>query len=390
MQENLLLARYLDHAATTPLQPAVVDAMREALLEFGNPGSSTHAFGAAAAALLDEYRQRFAALLGVAAGEIVFTGSATEANNLALRGWLYRRGQLLSVATEHSAVLEVAESLRTEGYDCQIVPVDAQGHLDAESFARALQPHTLASVMAVNNETGVVQDLAGLYARCQAHSAGLHVDAAQALGKLDPLVLCQHSDMTTFNAHKCGGPKGIGALRVRASVRLRSIIDGGGQERGRRAGTEALHQVAGLVVAAEQAEARRHELWQHAQHLRAALLHELADVGAWRVHGEGVPHIVNLGFDGVQGESLILGMPEIAVSSGSACASQRFEASHVLSAMGVDALAAQGAVRVSFGVDTTLDEARLAGQCLAREVRRLRALSPPLLPPVQSAHPIDT
>ena len=364
--------------------------MHAALEQGGNPGSTTHWQGLQARALLDDYRKRFAALLAVDPVEIIFTASATEANNLALRGLLYRQQQpgLLTLGSEHSAVLSVAKALQNEGIPVQILPVQtsntAAGLLDLEVLAGALKTSktSLVSVMAVNNETGVCQDLGAIYALCHQHGALLHVDAAQALGKLDLASVIQYSDLTTFSGHKCGGPTGVGVLRIRQRppLRLQHLLDGGGQERGLRPGTEALHQVVGLVTAAEIADKEREMLWTHAEGLQQQLLDSLQGLSGWRRHGANtVPHIVNIGFDDVHGESLILGMPEIAVSSGSACTSHTLEPSHVLLAMGQSAVEAQGAIRLSFALSTQVTDVLLAGQCLHREVNRLRAMAPLVL-----------
>jgi len=354
---------YLDHNATTPLDPRVLQAMLPYLSgPYGNP-SSLHRYGRAARDGVERARAQVAALVGAQPQEVIWTSGGTEANNLALKG-LCRgpvpSGQVLYGATEHPAVMEAAESLKAQGWAVQAIAMTAQGLVDWPAFTAqcALAPVRVASLMRANNETGVVQNTAR--AAALVHQAGgwLHVDATQAAGKL-PLSMSETgADLLTLSSHKLYGPKGIGALVVRAEVDLAPLLHGGAQERGLRGGTENLPAIVGFGAAAELAAL---ELAERSVQVRA--LHEqleagLKDIPSVTVFGLGAERLGNttqFALAGWDGEALLMHLDRkgFAVSSGSACASGNGEPSHVLLAMGVDATTAKGAVRVSFGKDNT-------------------------------------
>jgi cysteine desulfurase len=381
---------YLDYAATTPVDPRVAALLGRHLTlagVFGNPASTTHIFGRQAAQAVETARVQVAALINADPSDIIWTSGATEANNLALLGVMRaysRKGRhLLTAKTEHKAVLDVCRRLEREG--CMVTYLDPEpdGQIPVERVAAALRPDTvLASLMHVNNETGVIQDLAAIGALTRERGVLLHVDAAQSAGKLPIDLHTLPVDLLSLSAHKLYGPKGIGALYVRqrpVRVRLEPLLYGGGQERGLRAGTLPTHQIvamgeafriAGEEMAVEQARIRewRDQLWQ-----AFATLGEVALNG----HAEQrVPGILNVSFGGITAEALLADTPEIAVSTGSACTSASNEPSHVLRAMGCDAIRARGAVRFSLGRFTTVEEIDHAAQAISTAVQRLRELSP--------------
>ncbi|MDP3856448.1 MAG: cysteine desulfurase family protein [Stagnimonas sp.] len=352
---------YLDHNATTPVDPRVVEAMLPYLAgPYGNP-SSLHRYGRLARDAVERARAQVAALIGAQPGEILWTSGGTEANNLALKGLCQGepQGRVLYGATEHPAVMEAAESLRAQGWVVEPVAVDAGGLIEAPAFRAQLRagPLRVVSLMWANNETGVVQDLAPWVEPVHAGGGWLHVDATQAAGKLPLDFAALGADLMTVSSHKLYGPKGIGALALRAEVDLQAQLHGGAQEKGLRGGTENLPAIVGFGVAAELAAA---ELAQRAAHCLA--LRERLDAGLRALPGlrlfaggvERLPNTSQFGLDGWEGEALLMHLDRLgyAVSSGSACASGSGEPSHVLLAMGVDPLIAKGAVRVSLGKDS--------------------------------------
>ena len=354
---------YLDHNATTPLDPRVLQAMLPYLSgPYGNP-SSLHRYGRAARDGVERARAQVAALVGAQPQEVIWTSGGTEANNLALKG-LCRgpspAGQLLYGATEHPAVMEAAESLKSQGWAVQAIAMTALGLVDWPAFtAQCAQAAVrVASLMRANNETGVVQDTAR--AAALVHQAGgwLHVDATQAAGKL-PLSMSETgADLLTLSSHKLYGPKGIGALVVRAEVDLAPLLHGGAQERGLRGGTENLPAIVGFGAAAELAALELAERSAHVAALQGQLEAGLKDIPSVTVFGAGTERLDNttqFALAGWDGEALLMHLDRkgFAVSSGSACASGSGEPSHVLLAMGVDASTAKGAVRVSFGKDNS-------------------------------------
>jgi cysteine desulfurase len=375
-------AIYLDYQATTPTDPRVVEAMMPYLVQrFGNPHSGSHGFGQEAADAVERAREQVAALIGAEAREIVFTSGATEANNLAIKGAARflkpRRHRLVTVATEHKCVLESCRALVAEGCELTVLPVERDGLVDLDRLRAAIDERTaLVSVMAVNNEIGVVQDLAAIGTIARGAGALFHTDAAQAFGKIPLDVAGQSVDLMSISGHKVYGPKGIGALYVRRRprVRLEPLFSGGGQERGLRSGTLA---PALIVALGEAAEIAGREMTAEAARLAAlaALFLERLGPGV-AVHGDRRARIsgnLNIGFAGVAALDLMAAVPELAMSVGSACTSAEVEPSYVLSALGLDAAAAGAALRIGFGRFTTEAELLRAADRLRLAVAGLRA-----------------
>lgn len=381
---------YLDYAATTPVDDRVVAVLGRYLGQegvFGNPSSISHGFGRAAAQAVATARAQVAALLQADPEEIVWTSGATEANNLALFGAMRaaaRKGRhLITSQTEHQAVLDVCRRLEREGCQVTYLAPDCDGLIPPERIETALRPDTvLLSLMMVNNETGVTQDLAAIAALTRARGVWLHVDAAQGAGRLPLDLRALPVDLLSVSAHKLYGPKGVGALYVRqrpVRARLEALLYGGGQERGLRAGTLPTHQIAALGEACRIAGEAMMSEQERIRHLRDRLWRGLADLGEVNLNGHptrNVAGILNVGFNGVAAEALMAALPEIAVSTGSACASANPAPSHVLRAMGRDALQARGAVRFSLGRFTTRQEIDHTVAAVTTAVKRLRALSP--------------
>lgn len=381
---------YLDYAATTPIDPAVVCAMTRCLREEGGRGnpSSLHVFGRQAAARIEAARAETAALIGAAPEEIVFTSGATESDNLAIlgaaRAQADRGRHVVSSRIEHKAGLDPCRRLEKEGFALSLVSPERTGRIDPGAVASALRADTvLASIMWVNNELGVIQDIGTIGALCREHGVLFHTDAAQAVGKFPIDVHGLPIDLMSFTAHKLYGPKGIGALYVRAGVRPRllPLAFGGGQEHGVRPGTLPTHQIVGFGVACAQARAALASAVEREwiTGLRERLWAQLSAIGGTHLNGEGaarIPGILNVSFEGAEGESLVHGLPELALSTGSACNSASAEPSYVLRALGRDVELAQSSLRLSIGRFTTRVEIDTAAAALRREVRRLRALSP--------------
>lgn len=372
---------YLDHAATTQLCAAAIDAISGGFELFGNP-SSRHTAGQDARDAIDDARAQVGVLLGCEPDEVVFTGSGSEAINLALRGTFAThgwRGHLVVTAIEHSAVLESAEALRRAGVAVSVVLPGPGGHVDADDVARAMRPDTvLVSVMHANNETGAIQPVQEITRRV--HDAGklMHIDAVQTAGKLPIDEL--DADLVSISAHKFNGPKGVGALKVRTGVPLTAIVCGGGHEAGRRAGTENTLGVLGMAAAAREALGRIADASQRPRRaaLRARLLGGLAELDGVHTNGTApvMAETVNVSFDGVRGDTLadLLDMQGIYVSTGSACHAADSHGSHVLIAMGIDAQSAAGALRFSFGSATTAEQIDLAARRTVAAVRQLRGV----------------
>jgi cysteine desulfurase len=392
---------YLDYAATSPLDPAVADVMREVMSrEFANP-SSQHSAGKRARALVEAARAQVGARVAAPPERIFFTSGATEANNLALFGLLARRGgsaHLVTSRIEHKSVLDTARALEQIGVVVSYVDADAHGVVAPDAVARAIRADTvLVSIMHVNNETGVIQDIAAIGALCRERRLLLHVDAAQSVGKLPLALGSLPVDLCSLTAHKVCGPKGVGALYVAPGVPLAAQIHGGEQERGLRAGTLATHQIAGMGKAYELADPDREGPRLAA--LRDALWERLRAIPGVRANGPhgpndsndpngpdsrgrdgraGVrraPHLLNVTFPGAEGESLRLALRDLAVSAGSACAADSPEASHVLTAMGLSDVLAASSLRFSVGRFTTASEVARAAGRVQEEVARLRALA---------------
>jgi cysteine desulfurase len=372
---------YLDYAATAPLDPRVAEAMHECMTrEFGNP-SSLHAAGRRARALVDAARASVAARVGAASERIVFTSGATESNNLALQGVLRRsRGRRVHLVTsriEHKSVLDVARALHASGVEVTYVAATAGGSVDPERVVEAIGADTqLVSIMHVNNETGVIQDVRAIGEACRARGVLFHVDAAQSVGKLPLELGAAPIDLCSLTAHKLCGPKGIGALYVAPRVTLAPQLHGGEQERGLRAGTLATHQVVGMGKAYELADPAS-EAPRFAA-LRDRLWNELRAVEGARSNGERelrAAHVLNVTFPGVEGESLRFALQDVCVSAGSACAADSPEASHVLTGMGLSDVLAGSSLRFSVGRFTTEDDVVSAAARVAAAVRRLRSLA---------------
>ena len=378
---------YLDYAATTPVDPRVVRAMVPYLYEqFGNPASRSHAYGWAAEEAVEIAREHVAALIGADPREIVWTSGATESNNLAIKGaaqFHAARGKhLITVRTEHKAVLDTMRELERQGFQVSYLDVKPDGLLDLEVLAAAIRPDTLlVSVMFVNNEIGVIQDIAAIGRLCRSRGVMLHVDAAQATGKVAIDLHELPVDLMSLSAHKTYGPKGIGALYVRRKPRIRieAQMHGGGHERGMRSGTLATHQIVGMGEAYRIARE-----FMATENARIAALRDRLLAGALAipeviVNGsltQRIAHNLNLSFTFVEGESLLMGMKGIAVSSGSACTSASLEPSYVLRALGLSDEVAHSSIRFSFGRFTTEAEIDTALERVRTTVDRLRALSP--------------
>lgn len=374
---------YLDHAATTPCRPEALRAVHHCLAEeWGNP-SSVHAIGQEARRVLDASRDRVAALIGARPEEILFTGSGTEADNIALVGAFLqhreRRRHLVSAATEHHAVLHTLEWLRGLGAEVTILLVDGEGRVDPEDVRRALRPDTLlVSLMAANNEIGTLGPVAEVGALCREAGVLFHTDAVQWAGALPLDVNAFHADFLVLTAHKFYGPKGIGVLYARRGVRFQPLIHGGGQERGRRAGTENVAGAAGLAAALALAVTEQPEMAPRLCGLRDRLIEGvLAAIPGACLNGprrDRLPNNVNLSIPGVESDLLVLNMDleGFACSSGSACTAGAIEPSHVLKALGLPWERAACAVRLSLGRGTTEAEVDAAAAALARITARVR------------------
>ncbi len=356
---------YLDHNASTPVDPRVLEAMLPYLSgPYGNP-SSLHRYGRLARDAVERARGQVATLVGAQPGELIWTSGGTEANNLALKGVCQggQAGRLLYGASEHPAVMEAAESLRAAGWPVEVIAVDAQGRIAESAFRQQLRagPVRLVSLMRANNETGVIHELAPWVSAIHAAGGWLHVDATQAAGKLPLDFAGLGADLLTVSSHKIYGPKGVGALVVRSEVELQPLLHGGAQEKGMRGGTENLPAIVGFGAAAELALQELETRMAHQQDLRERLDAGLRAIPSVRLFGDGAPRLSNttqFSLAGWDGEALLMHLDRLgyAVSSGSACASGSGEPSHVLLAMGVDAMVAKGAVRVSLGKDSQAAE----------------------------------
>ncbi len=378
---------YLDYSATTPVDPRVAQKMIPFLTEqFGNPASRSHAYGWETEQAVEEARAQVAALVHCDPKEIIWTSGATESNNLAIKGAAHfykgKGKHLVTVKTEHKAVLDTTRELEREGYEVTYLDVQPNGLVDLEKFTAALRPDTiLASVMYVNNEIGVIQDIPALGEICRSKGILLHVDAAQATGKVVIDLGKLKVDLMSFSAHKTYGPKGIGALYVRRKprVRLEAQMHGGGHERGLRSGTLATHQIVGMGEAFRLAREEMAAENERLRMLRDRLLNGFKDLEEIYVNGDmekRVPHNLNVSFNFVEGESLIMGMKELAVSSGSACTSASLEPSYVLRALGRNDELAHSSIRFTIGRFTTAAEIDFAVKLIKSKIDKLRAMSP--------------
>ncbi|MGB3287924.1 MAG: IscS subfamily cysteine desulfurase [Burkholderiaceae bacterium] len=378
---------YLDYSATTPVDPRVVEKMLPWLYErFGNPASNSHAYGWDAEEAVELARSQVAQLVNADPREIIWTSGATESNNLALKGaaqaYAGRGKHIVTVKTEHKAVLDTCRELERQGFEVSYLDVGQDGLLAIDVFQQALRPDTiLASVMLVNNEIGVVQDIAALGRICRERGVVFHVDAAQATGKVAIDLQALPVDLMSFSAHKTYGPKGIGALfaRRKPRVRLEAQIHGGGHERGFRSGTLATHQIVGMGQAFELARLEMDAEGQRIRGLRDRLWAGLRQIPNVHLNGDArqrVPHNLNVSFDYVEGESLIMSLKGLAVSSGSACTSASLEPSYVLRALGRSDELAHSSLRFTLGRYTSQEDVDFAIQLLVHQVGRLRDMSP--------------
>ena len=378
---------YFDHAATTPTDPVIAKTVFEYMTEgFGNPGS-VHSFGRQARQAVDVAREQVAQLINAQTVEIFFTSGGTEADNIALKGVAYanrnRGNHIITSAVEHHAVLEPCEQLKKEGFDVTVLPVDEYGRVSVETVKNAIKPETiLISIMFANNEVGTIQPIAEIGALARERKIYFHTDAVQAVGNWPIDVKEMNIDLLTMSGHKFNAPKGIGALYVRKGVRLRSVQQGGGQERHLRPGTENVPGIVGLGMAAEKARLGMAEKVRYTTRLRDRLLSGiLATVPEIKVNGhptERLPGNVNVSVIYVEGESLLLNldMKGIAASSGSACTSGSLDPSHVLLAMGLDHATAHGSLRLTLGDDNTEEDVDYFLAEFPAIVDRLRRMSP--------------
>ncbi|MES1992233.1 MAG: IscS subfamily cysteine desulfurase [Pseudomonadota bacterium] len=378
---------YLDYAATTPVDPRVVEKMIPYLTElFGNQASRSHAYGWRAEAAVETARAQVAELVGADPKEIIWTSGATESDNLAIKGAarFYRQkgNHLITLATEHKAVLDPMRELEREGFKVSYLNPEANGLVDLATFQAAITPETiLVSIMLVNNEIGVIQDIAALGAICRERGILFHVDAAQATGKVPIDLKTLPVDLMSFSAHKIYGPQGIGALYVRRRprVHLEPLIHGGGHERGLRSGTLPTHQIVGMGEAYRLAGESMGSENERIRALRDRFLAGIADMEEVYLNGDleaRVPHNLNVSFNFVEGESLMMAVKELAVSSGSACTSASLEPSHVLRALGRSDELAHSSLRITLGRYTTAQDIDFAVALLKDKVAKLRALSP--------------
>lgn len=378
---------YLDYSATTPVDPRVAEAMIPWLTEhFGNPASRSHAYGWEAEQAVEDARGHVAALVNADPREIIWTSGATESNNLAIKGAAqFYKGKgkhLITLKTEHKAVLDTVRELERQGFEATYLDVQENGLIDLEALKAAIRPDTIVvSVMMVNNEIGVVQPIAEIGELCREKGIVFHVDAAQATGKVEIDLDSLKVDLMSFSAHKTYGPKGVGALYVRRKprVRLEAQMHGGGHERGLRSGTLPTHQIVGMGEAFRIAREEMSAENDRIRRLRDKLLAGLQDMDEVYVNGDlthRVPHNLNISFAYVEGESLIMAIKEVAVSSGSACTSASLEPSYVLRALGRNDELAHSSIRFSIGRFTTEEEVDFTIDLLHRKISKLRELSP--------------
>jgi cysteine desulfurase len=378
---------YLDYSATTPVDPRVAQKMIPFLTEhFGNPASRSHAYGWEAEAAVEEARSHVAALVNADPKEIVWTSGATESNNLAIKGAAHfysgKGKHIVTVKTEHKAVLDTVRELERQGFEATYLDVQDNGLVNLDQLKQALRKDSvLVSVMFVNNEIGVIQPIAEIGEICRERGIVFHVDAAQATGKVVIDLQKLKVDLMSFSAHKTYGPKGIGALYVRRKprIRLEAQMHGGGHERGLRSGTLATHQIVGMGEAFRVAREEMATENKRIRMLRDKLLKGVSDIEEAHVNGDvehRVPHNLNVSFNFVEGESLIMAIKDVAVSSGSACTSASLEPSYVLRALGRSDELAHSSIRFTIGRFTTEEEIGYTIELLHRKISKLRDLSP--------------
>jgi cysteine desulfurase len=378
---------YMDYSATTPVDPRVADKMIPFLTaQYGNPASRSHAYGWTAEAAVELAREQVAALVNADPKEIVWTSGATESNNLAIKGAAHfysgKGKHIITVQTEHKAVLDTVRELERQGFDATYLAPEPNGLLDLDKLQAAMRPDTImVSVMHVNNEIGVIQDLTAIGTLCRARGILFHVDAAQSTGKVAIDLQQLPVDLMSFSAHKTYGPKGVGALYVRRKprVRLEAQMHGGGHERGMRSGTLATHQIVGMGEAFRIAKEEMLVENERIRVLRDRLWAGICSMEEVYLNGDmdsRVPHNLNVSFNFVEGESLIMAIKDMAVSSGSACTSASLEPSYVLRALGRNDELAHSSIRFSVGRFTTAEEVDYSVQLLKEKIGKLRDLSP--------------
>ncbi|CAH0532853.1 Cysteine desulfurase IscS [Vibrio stylophorae] len=380
---------YFDYSATCPVDPRVAQKMAECLTMdgcFGNPASRSHRFGWQAEEKVDLAREHIADLINADPREIVFTSGATESDNLAIKGaanFYSKKGKhVITVKTEHKAVLDTCRQLEREGFELTYLEPETSGLIDLAKLEAAMRDETvLVSVMHVNNEIGVIQDIDAIGELCRSRKIIFHVDAAQSAGKVEIDVQRTKVDLISLSAHKMYGPKGIGALYVRRKprIRLEAQMHGGGHERGMRSGTLPTHQIVGMGEAARIAKAQLQQDYDHALALRNRFLAGVENMEQVFINGsleQRVPHNLNVSFAFVEGESLLMALKDLAVSSGSACTSASLEPSYVLRALGLNDELAHSSLRFSFGRFTTEEEVDFAVQAIHDAVEKLREMSP--------------
>jgi cysteine desulfurase len=378
---------YMDYSATTPVDPRVAQKMIPYLTEyFGNPASRSHVFGWETEKAVEQAREHVAALVNCDPKEIVWTSGATESTNLALKGaarfYSAKGKHIVTVKTEHKATLDTCRELERQGFEVTYLDVEPDGLLDLEKFKAALRKDTiLVSVMYVNNEIGVIQDIPTIGEICRGKGIVFHVDSAQATGKLDIDLQALKVDLMSFSAHKTYGPKGVGALFIRRKprVRIEAQMHGGGHERGFRSGTLPTHQIVGMGEAFRIAKEEMATENERIRALRDRLLHGLQQIEEVYVNGDlerRVPHNLNMSFNYVEGESLIMAIKDVAVSSGSACTSASLEPSYVLRALGRSDELAHSSIRFTVGRFTTEEEIDYTIDLIQRKIAKLRELSP--------------
>jgi cysteine desulfurase len=380
---------YLDYSATTPVDPRVAAKMMQYLTvegEFGNPASRSHSYGWHAEEAVERARQQVADLIGADAKEIIWTSGATESDNLAIKGAAHfhqKKGRhIVTCKTEHKAVLDTCRQLEREGFEVTYLDPEPSGLVDLKKFEAALRPDTIVvSIMHVNNEIGVIQDIAAIGEITRARGIVFHVDAAQSAGKTPIDLKAMKVDLMSFSAHKVYGPKGIGALYVRRQprVRIEAQMHGGGHERGLRSGTLPVHQIVGMGEAFRIAREEMEFENERIRRLRDRLWSGLKDIEAVYLNGDmkqRVPHNLNVSFSFVEGESLIMAIKDLAVSSGSACTSASLEPSYVLRALGREDELAHSSIRMTLGRYTTEQDIDAAIALLRDKIHKLRDLSP--------------
>lgn len=378
---------YLDNNASTPVREEVLEAIFDIYRRVpGNP-SSIHSFGREARQYIEESREKVADSIGAQPSEIVFTGGGTEADNMAIRGTAFalrkKGSHIITQATEHHAVLHTCQFLEEQGFDVTYLPVNSEGLVDPAEVAAAIRPETiLITIMMANNETGVIQPVEEIGELAREKEIAFHSDAIQVLGKIPLSVEKLKMDLISFSAHKVYGPKGVGALYIRRGTRLQQLTYGGHHERGKRPGTENTAGIVGLGRACELAvadlEMEADRLRQLRDRLRVAITEKISRVKLNGSPDRRLPNTLNLSFEFIEGEGILLGleMNGVAAASGSACTSGKLEPSHVLRAMGIPAALAQGSIRFSLGRENTLEDIEYTAETLVPIVKRLRSLSP--------------